>query len=118
MKLTLELEAVPLGRPRVTKCGTFLPARSQKFRANLQLLVRAAFHGTPYDTPLIVTLHFYKPRSPAARNYGDIDNLAKAVLDACNGLIWKDDALIEELHCYKHRGAGKIELEVIDIEED
>lgn len=116
MFLTINLDPVPLARPRVntTNRGRYLPKHCQQFLDSLRLLVRAAFHGTPYDTPLTVTLHFYKPRDPAARNYGDIDNLAKAVLDACNGLIWKDDALIVELHCYKHRGAGKIILEVTE----
>ena len=103
-----------MGRPRVTKFGTFLPANSQKFRADFQTLVRAAFNRQPFNSPLAVTLHFYRPRTPTARNFGDIDNLAKAVLDACNGVIWTDDSFITELHCYKHKGAGKIILEVIE----
>ena len=116
MTLTLELEPVPLARPRVntTNRGRYLPKHCQQFLDSLRLLLRAAFHGKPYEVPLSVTLHFYRPRNPAARNYGDIDNLAKAVLDACNGVIWNDDKLIVELHCYKHKGAGKIELEVIE----
>lgn len=32
----------------------------------------------------------------------DVDNIAKSVLDALNGVAWKDDAQITELHVIKH----------------
>ena len=110
--VTLNLAAVPLARPRVTKFGTFLPKRSQQFRSDFQTLTRAAFTGKPFDTEIAVTLHFFKPLKPASRNFGDIDNLIKAVLDAGNGFIWEDDSLITEIHAFKHKGKGKIILEV------
>ena len=31
----------------------------------------------------------------------DLDNLCKAVLDACNGIVWEDDNQIIELHLFK-----------------
>lgn len=31
----------------------------------------------------------------------DLDNLSKAVLDAMNGVVWKDDTQINELHLSK-----------------
>lgn len=117
MKLTLNLEPVPLARPRVntTNRGRYLPAKSRKFQDDLKAIVRANFSQQPFENPLSVTLHFYRPRKTTAQNFGDIDNLAKAVLDACNGIIWQDDRQIEELHAFKHKGKGKIILEVIDI---
>ena len=116
MKITINIEPVALARPRVntTNRGRYLPAKSRRFLDDLHCLVRAAFNRLPFDKPLAVTLHFYRPRTPTAKNFGDIDNLAKAVLDACNGVIWSDDRLITELHCYKHKGSGKIILEVIE----
>ncbi|MBQ7704489.1 MAG: RusA family crossover junction endodeoxyribonuclease [Selenomonadaceae bacterium] len=112
MLLKIDIVPVPLARPRVTKRGTFLLKRSQQFRKDFQTLLRAAFHGTPLSEPLSVTLHFYKPIKTTARTYGDIDNLVKAVFDACNGILWLDDRQIVEMQCYKHKGAGKIEMEV------
>ena len=114
VKLEIKLEPVPLGRPRVTARGTFLPKRSQQFREDFQILLRASFHEQPLTAPLSVTLHFYKPLKTTAPNFGDIDNLVKAVLDACNGILWLDDRQIVELHSYKHKGTGKIILEVIE----
>lgn len=112
MKLTLNIDPVPLARPRVTKFGTYLPKRSQTFRDAFQVMARAAFRQDPFTTPLAVTLHFFKNRNPAAKNYGDIDNLVKAVLDAGNGIIWQDDSIIAELHAFKAKGNNKIILEV------
>lgn len=114
LKLTINLEPVALGRPRVTARGTFLPKRSQQFREDFQMLLRASFHEQPLTAPLSVTLHFYKPVKTIAPKFGDIDNLEKAVLDACNGILWLDDRQIVEMHSHKHKGAGKIILEVTE----
>ena len=32
----------------------------------------------------------------------DADNIVKAILDALNGLMYKDDSCIVELHCIKY----------------
>ncbi len=36
------------------------------------------------------------------RQFGDVDNLAKGILDACNGVLWIDDAQITDLHITKN----------------
>lgn len=114
MKLSVNITPVPLARPRINtgNKGRYLPKRSQQFKEDFQAAVRAAFTGKPFENPLSVTLHFFKPLKITAPNYGDVDNLQKAVLDAGNGLIWADDRQITELHGYKHKGTGKIEIEV------
>ena len=92
-----------------------MPKRSQEFKNELAKLVKAQYQGEPLKKELSVKLNFYKPRKPTAKNYGDVDNLVKAVLDACNGVLWTDDSQIVELHGYKHKGAGKVEIEVLEI---
>lgn len=43
----------------------------------------------------------------------DLDNLAKAALDACNGIIWRDDALICSLLVKKRYAANpRLELQI------
>ena len=59
---------------------------------------------TPLVGQLEVTVHCYvqRPKTtklPSPR--GDIDNFAKAVLDAMNGKLWDDDKQIESLHVHK-----------------
>ena len=116
MKLEIEITPLALARPRIntTNRGRYLPAGCQKYLEELRLMVKTKYKGKATEKPLAVTLHFYKPRKPTAKNYGDVDNLAKAVLDACNGVLWLDDSQIIELHGYKHKGAGKVEIEVVE----
>lgn len=52
----------------------------------------------------------FRKRIPRDRRYhvkhrGDIDNLAKAVLDAATGVLWLDDAQVARLEVEKHLGA-------------
>lgn len=49
----------------------------------------------PKSLPKKVTEHIKKP---------DIDNLCKAVLDAMNGIIYKDDSRVIELYAQKQYG--------------
>ena len=116
MKLTVEITPIPLERNYHGKRKNFLPEKSRVFRENFQwLLMNERRFIKQYLGALKVTLHFYKPARPTAKTrYGDIDNLAKAVLDACNGILWLDDSQIVELHGYKHKGEGKIEIEVVE----
>lgn len=117
MKLTLNLEPVPLARHQINTWnkGRYLPQKSVDFRENFQWeLLRAVSAKELLKVPLAVTLHFYKPQKITSQNYGDVDNHVKAVFDACNNFLWTDDRLVAELHAYKHFGAGKIKMEVIE----
>lgn len=116
MKMKFEITPIALGRPRINtkNLGRYLPARSQEFKKELGILAKASYRGEPLSKPLKVILRFYKPVKETSRRYGDTDNLAKAVLDACNGILWVDDSQIIELHAYKYKGAGKIEMEVLE----
>ena len=52
--------------------------------------------------------HVYKP---------DVDNLAKFVLDALNGVYYQDDSQIDELHVHKKYGDTdqvRVELEQLE----
>ncbi len=51
----------------------------------------------------------YRKTKPRGRepslNAKDIDNVAKAFMDAANGVLWKDDRQVVELHASKLTGA-------------
>ena len=114
MKIEIKLEPVALSRSRINTAnrGRYLPAKSQAFKEQLQWQLPKV--GKLLEGSLKVELHCYKPLKVTAQNFGDIDNLTKAVFDACNGLIWVDDRQIVEMHCFKHKGEGKIEMEVVE----
>ena len=43
----------------------------------------------------------------------DIDNLIKAVLDALNGVVWKDDDQIIHLVAYKNYNKERPRVEIV-----
>lgn len=117
MKITIPIEPVPLARHQINTItkGRYLPPKSVDFREEIRWEVLKAVKAREIlQVPLAVTLHFYKLQNITAQKYGDIDNHVKAILDACNKILWTDDRLITELHAYKHKGAGRIEMEVIE----
>lgn len=64
----------------------------------------------PWDKtqPLVVEVTFYveRPKKPTY-SYpprGDVDKLARAVLDACTGIVWDDDSQVTDLSATKDYG--------------
>ena len=103
-------EPVPKARPRVTRNGrTYTPKKT----ADYEKLVRASYEeqaGKYFgDGPLMcrISLYFPIPKSYGKRKTErifdkkilytkkpDIDNCVKAILDALNGIAYKDDSQV------------------------
>jgi Holliday junction resolvase RusA-like endonuclease len=85
--------------------------------------VIAQYKGDPLDGPLIVSIcaWFKKPKSsrlayPTVKP--DADNIAKAVLDSLNGILWHDDKQVCQLTIHKvYADRDAIELEVMRMSE-
>ena len=113
-------DPVPQPRPRVAVRGrhatAYVPARHpvHAWRADVRELAQWAMEQkwllmAPRAMPLSVELVFElrrpksnKTRIPVGRP--DLDNLAKAVLDACEGVIWANDSQISHLSVSKRWG--------------
>ena len=109
MKITANIAPVPLARTQINTYnrGRFLAKRSQDFKDSLSWIARAAMAGREsFNCPLRLSIHFFKNYKKLAdmseQNTGDIDNFVKAVLDACNQIVWTDDRQIVEVHAFKH----------------
>ena len=112
----------PVGkaRARVTSRGTFTPAATKAAERKVQAYAKGALRFLGLDRPLegqlmaSIDLNYPIPASwsqkrrldalsgstrPTVRP--DADNAAKLVLDACNGLIYRDDAQIVSLRVEK-----------------
>lgn len=97
---------VAKGRPRAYKMnngriGTYTPDKTVDWERKVRGYANDVKPATPIDEPLTVCIEFtlLKPKSVSKKRQfpsvkPDLDNLEKAVLDAMNGLIYKDDALI------------------------
>jgi crossover junction endodeoxyribonuclease RusA len=92
-ELFVDGRPVPKGRPRVTNGYTYTPPRTVLWEQSIRVLAKSKLRGAPpLDGRLKVYLSFFGARSNA-----DLDNLAKAVLDALNGVVYADDRQIDDL---------------------
>lgn len=107
IRVTLDLDPVPKGRPRVTRAGhVYTPAATAIYERSIGLLVA---HMTPLDGPLAVEVLFVCRRPKATKGTArqlkttkpDADNLLKSLLDGLNGRLFHDDAQIVDVRAVK-----------------
>lgn len=86
--------------------------KTKEFESTINLMARELWKNAPIDVPISVEIIFFseRPRSVKKRSLPhvkpDLSNLIKALEDGCNGVIWKDDALICELTARKEYSSG------------
>ena len=80
-------------RPRVTSKGTFMPAAYKKNQKELLEKVKEQYDGGPLEGPLRVEMELH------GEGRADIDNIAGALMDTLNKVLWVDDrvSVIPEL---------------------
>jgi Holliday junction resolvase RusA-like endonuclease len=121
VKLVLGMNPVSASRPRVSRWGTYYaePYKSWKKRAAAEVRESLPPKHKPIDCVMKVTIHCAVPRPKTTKlpmPKPDVDNYAKAVLDACNKQVWTDDWLIRELTITKEwvDEVGWITLDIIE----
>ena len=107
---------VPKARARVvaknaageTRSHSFTPPKTKNYEATVRLVASSARpSGWPTRARYEVTL-----RALRASARGDLDNICKAVKDACNGVAWVDDARVYKLDAEMFDGAERPRVEV------
>ena len=116
----------PQGRPRFARIGKFVKTYERKedthYKENVSaqlvaqkptfltgaVFVYAIFHlPRPKALPKKILHHVKKP---------DVDNLIKGLMDACKGILWKDDTQVVKLTAIKIYGEPpKVEMEVWEL---
>jgi Holliday junction resolvase RusA-like endonuclease len=110
MKITILGKPIPAARPRVTQHGTYNPKQKQQEKLSFEIKSQLPLSHIPSTKPIELSLFFFMPipnslstkkkelliGQPHTRR-PDIDNLSKQVLDAANGILYKDDSQIYEL---------------------
>lgn len=106
------------GRPRVTRNGTFTPKKTRDYEKKVRdCYIAQGGQMFPDDTPLFasITAIFPIPSSLSKKRRAlfngkrhckkpDADNVAKAILDALNGVAYRDDSAVSSLLVYKSYG--------------
>ena len=104
----IDHDPVAQGRPRFAKGRAYDPPRSKAYKELVKLVSRKYF-PEPLEGPIEIAMFFdiKIPKSWPAwkkqeklRTYHsskpDIDNLSKAILDALNGIAYKDDSQVAQ----------------------
>jgi Holliday junction resolvase RusA-like endonuclease len=102
-EFTIPLEPVAKGRPRFSKLGrAFTPSKTRKAEQDIRYFLSREFSRPPLEGPihLFARFTFERPKSvpehkrPFHTVSPDWDNVAKAVTDAANGILFCDDRQI------------------------
>lgn len=119
LALWLPLEPVAKGRPRLGRGRTYTPEKTRRFEATVKAALlrysRACGLSNPIEGAVSVDLEFRLKKPKRSKRdepivKPDIDNYIKAILDACNQVVWVDDGQVIELVASKRyadaRGPG------------
>ena len=120
---TIQGKSIPKARPRATmisgKAIMYTPTQTKQFERYVKSVAAQHAPREPLIGALEVQLDFFLPRPkslPIKIKYHtkkpDIDNLAKSVLDAMEGIIYVNDAQVISLLVTKDYGAPLCKVRV------
>lgn len=120
MKIHIDMDPVPKGRPRMTRSGhTYTPQRTRDAEAHIREMATFAMNGKPpMQGPLKMKAVFTikQPKSNKTKEHTgrvDVDNLFKLLADSLNGVMFEDDGQIIHIEASKKWGdVGGIDVEV------
>ena len=137
LQFIIDGTAVPKRRPRITRGGqAYTPKKTRDYEGRVRKAFLSSYQGfMPVfggDVPVRVSIEVIQqiPKSwsnsktlkaergeiaPVSRN-GDLDNIAKSILDALNGYAFKDDAQVTTLIVSKRY--GNCPFVTVSFEED
>jgi len=98
IRFTVLGNPIPKARAVVTSHGAYTPERTKSWEAQVKAAARLAMRDRPpLEGPVGVELWLFR----GDKRRADADNMEKAVLDACNRIVWLDDAQVMDMHRYK-----------------
>lgn len=120
----------PQGRPRAAyrngRIMVYDPPTSKKWKKEIRRQL-PKIEGPPWETPLILTAHFWLPKPKSVKRVEcsvkpDLSNCIKAVEDALEGIVFKNDSQIVCLNVSKsyaeNNNKAGVLIVVNEIEED
>jgi len=116
MKLSIETKPLPAPRPRFGKYGTYNKKEYTEYKQKIAWMYKVR-GGKMHDGVVNIKIDFFfmvpkswsKKKKESMDGYlprADVDNLTKAVLDALNGVAYKDDKQVQSLFVRKQYSAS------------
>lgn len=132
----VEADPVGKGRPRAFRVGTGVrmhtPPKTKAYETTIAFAAKLAMRGQPLlSGPVSAVMTFSLPIPPSWSHrkaqeaslgltlptvVPDLDNLVKAILDACNGVVFEDDKQVVRLCLTKrYAQAGRVAVSFEEI---
>lgn len=123
----------PKQRPRFMRRGAFIQTYTPEPTLKYQKLVADSYlekyDGIKLTGALVMNIDafFNVPKSlskkkklalygrPNVQHNGDIDNVAKSILDGLNGVAYDDDTIVYDLHIRKYYVMGEMDPERVEV---
>lgn len=140
MTVVFEVPGRPVGkgRPRFARMGKYVRTYTPEETASYENLVKVMYKTQCPGAFLrgaieaVIVAYFPIPKSTSKKKTAemlegkieythkqDVDNIAKCILDSCNGIAYDDDAQISRLHVYKkYSHEPKALVRFTEIDED
>lgn len=103
LRIVIGLAPVPAARPRVARFGTYYPPTYKAWKKDALVFMPKV--SSVLEGPLSVDMEIIckRPKKPTSSiPVGDVDNYAKAALDAVNdAALWGDDKQVVSMHVSK-----------------
>lgn len=118
MKICVLTEPIPASRPRFGSGRAYQPKRNREYREVVKAAAIVAMDGRePMTGEVTARISLFRRFKPTARNYGDCDNHAKAILDGLTGICFVDDAQVVKLVVEKFKDSDnpRAEIELSEV---
>lgn len=106
----LRIRPKPKQRPRFSNGHTYTPRETQDYENQVRFMVKSQMDQNgwePFQDHASMEVWFTFGRKEFKKYHNsrpDIDNLLKAVQDALNGVLYRDDSIITEISARKYYG--------------
>ena len=129
MKFVIPGKPEGKGRPRFTKFGKVYTPKKTADYENLCKQIYIISGGKKSERPISMRIDAYfafqkkmplnsekiLERDILNTSKPDVDNIGKIIMDSLNGVAYKDDKQVVELHVYKHFGDPRCEVQLEEI---
>lgn len=107
LEIIFPFEPVAWQRVKRSRFGfAYVPDKTKRYKQDIALWASKYAPEKPFPGAIRIDVLFYLPRPRKPKSFypivrPDLDNYLKGVMDALNGILWRDDSQIVSIRCEK-----------------